>query len=40
VAYLATGEEQYARNSIDIIDAWCTTNKAMGLVKENGGCGP
>jgi hypothetical protein len=36
LAYLATGNEQYARNAIDIADAWATTNKVFGVVWENG----
>jgi hypothetical protein len=36
LAYLATGNEQYARNAVDIVDAWATTNKVFGVVWENG----
>lgn len=36
LAYLATGNEQYARNAVDIADAWATTNKVFGVVWENG----
>lgn len=36
MAYLTTGDEAYLQNSLDVIDAWASTNKAWGQLDQNG----
>jgi hypothetical protein len=36
LAYVATGDERYARQAMAAVQAWATTNKEWGLVFRNG----
>jgi hypothetical protein len=35
-AYLATGDERYMANALNIIDTWARTNKVWGQKEQNG----